>query len=163
MSKANIDIDQAFQGIEDAVVRENSPKVPPNCKGRGKVTRFDVFESESKSGTTAAIEFEVLESNHADCRVGVIHCKTITNLLSQDKGMRGKKQGQLVAAIAAFQRVDHNDPDLRKNLTKLIKYGRDKGAFNGKTFRFATGGEAKSDGGFNYTPFSFLLDEEVSE
>lgn len=161
MSKANVDIDSAFQGIENAVVRETSPKVPAYCKGRGKVVRFDVFESENKSGLCAAIEFDVLESNNEACRVGVVHGKVITDLLSSDKGKRGKKQGQLVQAIAAFMGKDHSDPALRANLTKLIKYGRDKGAFDGKIFRFETGAEAKSDGGFTYIPFHFRLDGEA--
>lgn len=163
MGSANVDIDSAFQGIENAVVKENSPKLPPNCTGRGKVVRFDVFPSEKSSGLCAAFEFEILESNRDDVRQGVIFGKVITNLDSNDKGKKAKKQGLLLQAIAAVMNEDHKDPNLLKNLTKLIRYGRDKGAFNGKAFRFVTGPEATTDSGHKYTPMTFMPDVPQTE
>lgn len=148
---ANVNVEEAFGGLDEAKAVDRYPKLPPNGDFILEVTRTELIDG-FRSGQTFVVEHKVLQSSLPEVVVGGMYSTTITKL--NEKANRDLKLGKVKSFIAAVTLLDSSD---KKPWLQIAGYFCKKQAAFGCRVRAQTGPRAIAEQSKKeYTPMHFM-------
>ncbi len=144
-------MDDAFGGLDDAVVEDRLPGLEPSGKYLLAVNKLKLFKAR-KAGLTLGIDYRVVESSHPAVVVGSARNTRLTGLDNPDKqSMQFGRIKQLLGGMF------NQDPTSKQKWRALLDQLIAKPAAHAEFLVSAeTGPIEKTQGGFSYMPIAFF-------